>query len=449
MKLSRRLWCGGHSADAAKAGQASVHLLQDLPPGPELAQAYSVISAIHLNDERLQQTRVWAERALELADTLGDQAVIVHSLNNLGTIQLLSDMPEGADRLARSLALAERLGLADQIGRAFIHAGWAMTRTRAYGLAPWLERGIRRCEELGLESWRLYLVAYRARVHLDQGRWRDADDDAALVLRSARSVPLLRILGLTVCGLVRARCGDPRQWSPLDEALTLLDGQTELQYHLPVASARAEAAWLSGRRESIDGTTRHALTLATERQATWAIGELAWWRRLAGIGEQVSGASEPYAAQLANAEDTAAEIWHRHGCPYDAALAMVESDDESRLRQALAQLQRLGAGPAAAIVARRLRERGARGLPRGPRPQTRNDPAHLTRREVEVLELIHHGASNAEIATRLHISQKTVHHHVSAVLRKLGVDSRGQAAFEAGRRHLVAGPPPQDPRGTP
>jgi hypothetical protein len=58
--------------------------------------------------------------------------------------------------------------------------------------------------------------------------------------------------------------------------------------------------------------------LAVERQAAWAVGELAWWRRLAGIGEQVTGASAPYAAQLAGAEDTAVETRARHGCPYDA-----------------------------------------------------------------------------------------------------------------------------------
>jgi hypothetical protein len=194
LELSRRLWCGGRSADAAVAGHAAVDLLQDLPPGPRLAQAYSLISAIHLNDECHEATWTWGERALELADTLGDQTVVVHRLNNLGTMQLLSGRPEGAERLARSLALAERLGLEDQVGRAFINAGWAITRTRAYELAPWLDGGVRRCHELGLESWRLYLLAYRARFHLDQGRWQDAADDAAVVLRSAQSVRCCRSL---------------------------------------------------------------------------------------------------------------------------------------------------------------------------------------------------------------------------------------------------------------
>ena len=77
-----------------------------------------------------------------------------------------------------------------------------------------------------------------------------------------------------------------------------------------------------------------------------------------------------------------------------------------RAAHALEELQRLGASPAAAIVARRLRERGASGLPRGPRPATRQNPASLTARELEVLALVAEGLRNAEIAERLFLSQK-------------------------------------------
>ena len=85
----------------------------------------------------------------------------------------------------------------------------------------------------------------------------------------------------------------------------------------------------------------------------------------------------------------------------------------------------------AAVVARRLRVRGARGLPRGPRPATRENPAHLTARQREVLELVAEGAGNADIARRLVLSERTVSHHVTAILRKLDVTSRGQAAAKA------------------
>jgi DNA-binding NarL/FixJ family response regulator len=108
------------------------------------------------------------------------------------------------------------------------------------------------------------------------------------------------------------------------------------------------------------------------------------------------------------------------------------------VRQAIDDLQRLGARPAATIVARRLRERGVRGLPRGPRPRTRDSPAGLTPREVEVLALVAEGLRNAQIARRLVVSEKTVDHHVSAILRKLDVHTRGEAGAEAARLGLLS-----------
>jgi DNA-binding NarL/FixJ family response regulator len=181
-----------------------------------------------------------------------------------------------------------------------------------------------------------------------------------------------------------------------------------------------------------------ALDLAVRRKAWWVAGELAYWRRRAGIQEQVPiEVPEPWAAELAGDWRRAAELWTELESPYEAALALADFDDEETVRRALDELHRLGAQPAAAIIARRLRERGARGLPRGPRPATREHPAGLTRRELEVLTLVAQGLRNAEIAERLVLAEKTVDHHVSAILRKLGVQTRGQASAEAVRLGVV------------
>ncbi len=149
---------------------------------------------------------------------------------------------------------------------------------------------------------------------------------------------------------------------------------------------------------------------------------------------------EPFALELAGDYAAAAAAWEKLESPYYAAWALAQSGDEDELRRSHDTLLALGARPAAAIVARRLRERGATGLSRGPRAATRGHPAGLTKRELEVLELVAEGLTNAEIAARLVISEKTVSHHVSAILGKLGVGSRYEAAKLAAQDRELAGP---------
>jgi DNA-binding NarL/FixJ family response regulator len=133
----------------------------------------------------------------------------------------------------------------------------------------------------------------------------------------------------------------------------------------------------------------------------------------------------------------AARILTERGCGYAAALALMDSDDPAALRDAHSQLRELGAAPAAARAAKRLRELGERAIPRGPTPRTRSNAAGLTARELDVLPLLAEGLRNAEIAERLIVSPKTVDHHVSAILRKLGVRTRAQAASAAARFGLI------------
>ncbi|MEA2423753.1 MAG: hypothetical protein QOH13_163, partial [Thermoleophilaceae bacterium] len=170
----------------------------------------------------------------------------------------------------------------------------------------------------------------------------------------------------------------------------------------------------------------------------WVAGELAAWRRRAGIDDPVAEwLPEPYACQLRGDPLGAAALWDELGSPYEAALARADSDDERELRRALEELRELGAEAAAAIVARRLRSRGATGVRRGPRRTTRENPANLTSREAEVLTLVAQGLRNGDIAQRLFLSEKTVSHHVSAILRKLDVRTRGEAGAAAVRLGLT------------
>jgi DNA-binding CsgD family transcriptional regulator len=258
------------------------------------------------------------------------------------------------------------------------------------------------------------------------------------VLRVQRTSITPRIVSLVVLGLVRARRGDPGQWEPLDEAWRLAEPTGELTRLGPVAAARAEAAWLEGERGAVEAATEAALSLAVERSSRMLAGELAVWRRRGGLDEESpERTAEPYALELAGDWARAADAWAAIGCPYEAALALAAADDEKALRRSLAELQQLGARPAAAIVARRLRERGVRGLPRGPRAATRENPAGLTARQLEVLALLAEGLTNSQIADRLVVSQRTVDHHVATTLRKLAVRTRAEASARAVRLGLA------------
>ena len=118
-------------------------------------------------------------------------------------------------------------------------------------------------------------------------------------------------------------------------------------------------------------------------------------------------------------------------------MALLDSTDEEALREALRILTGLGATAVIRVARKKMRDLGFRSVPAGPRAATREHPLGLTRREHEVLDLIADGRTNAEIAAELFISAKTVDHHVSAVLAKLGVPSRSMAASEAVRLGLA------------
>jgi DNA-binding CsgD family transcriptional regulator/tetratricopeptide (TPR) repeat protein len=428
------LVCVGRTAEARVAANDAVAVLEQVPPGRELARAYGSLSHVSMLADESEETVEWGLRAIELAERVGDTQALVHALNNVGVVELSSGDPAGREKLERSLALAEQAGLVTDAGRAYINLTATLARRQEWAEADrYIEAGIEYCRDHGLEAWLNNLTAGKAESELFQARWEDAAATADAILNGPPSaVVSSRFDALTVLGLVRARRGEMEYQPLLDEALEIARSVGDLQFLVPISAARAEAALLEGKAEAVVLETDAALANAIDLGEPSFVGALATWRRRAGIEEEVSSeASEPYASELAGEHVHAADLWTELGCPYEAAFALAGAGDDPALRRSLDEFRRLGAEAAAAIVARRLRERGARGLPRGPRPRTRENAAGLTAREVEVLQLVTEGLRNADIAERLFLSEKTVGHHVSAILRKLEVRTRGEASAKA------------------
>ena len=236
-------------------------------------------------DDDLAVAADLAKRAVGIAEQVGDTEALVHSLNNLGTAQLLGGDEAGRGPLERSLTLAVEHRLTTDAGRAYINlaCGLRLVGRPSEELAV-AELGIEYSRDHGLEAWQRCLVGEAGQAKLALGQWDAAAESAAAMLDAPPdAVVAARFDALTVLGMVRARRGDPEFQPLLDEARDLALGDAPSELLAAAAATRAEVAWLEGRADHIAAETDEAYSRVQRSGFSGYVGELAVWRRRAGL----------------------------------------------------------------------------------------------------------------------------------------------------------------------
>jgi DNA-binding CsgD family transcriptional regulator/tetratricopeptide (TPR) repeat protein len=424
--------------EAIAVTRAAIALLEPLGPTAELAWAYASLATMWMVRGANADAIELARRAQAVAGPLGLAEVLSNALNSEACAVRRAGGEWGGP-LRRALATA----LAGQheagVARAYVNLHASYVADRDWAAAErYFTDGAAYCDDHDITTYAIYIRSERTSALERMGRWDEAVAICHELLRQGGPSPNIRLCPLNRLGTIRARRGEPGAWECLDEAIEYADGAGEPQSIVPVRLARAEALWLDGKLAD----ARREAELADDAADGcdgWDRGAVAAWLQRTGSARPPRGElAGPYRRQLDGDWAGAALLWTDLGCPYEAGLALLGAASEASLLEALQIFTDLGASATVRLTRHKMRQLGIRPIPAGPRPATREHPLGLTRREREVLDLICAGLTNAEIAGKLFISVKTAGHHVSAVLAKLGVPTRGAAASRAAMLGPVA-----------
>ncbi|MCA1492139.1 AAA family ATPase [Ensifer sp. NBAIM29] len=435
-RLSRLHWRRGEGQAAEDCADQAVREMENLPPGSQLAMAYSTRSQLHMLHYRFDEAIDWGRRAITLADQLGEIESRVHALNNVGTALLFADRPGGRERLEESLSLALELGFHDQAVRAYTNFAECAVASKDLALAErLLAEGIAFAARHDLDSATQYLLGRQAQLRMEQGRFREAETIAQGVMNLERLPMVMHLPALTVLGRVRTRLGEPGSSTLLQQALREGLATGELQRIVPVRLALTEAGWLAEDCNASHAQLTALAAMDLDHFRAWDYGELAvWWQRC-GMTVPLPAPKVQIplrrSAELRGDPLAAVTEWDRLGLPYEAALALMQVRGDGAgpaLARAVAIFESLEARPAAALARKQAQRVGvAAQLPktrRGPYGAARRHPLGLTQHEQQVLALIAAGMSNKEAAQRLSRSPRTIEHQVSAVLSKFNAANR-------------------------
>ena len=438
--LSRLWWFDGNRKQAENFGGQAIQALDSLPTSRAKAMAYSNMSQLKMLSDQVEDCMFWGEKAISMAKELHDDEILCHALNNIGDVQIriFSTRKQGIELLQESLNIALKNSYHEHVARAYTNLGHNGMLIKDYALAKRaFDEGIQYCEERNLDSWTMYMLASLARVHFETGSWNDALRIAEDLLKSDYLPPPAKIFALVVVGSIRTRRGESDAYPLLNEAKTKAMQTMELQRIVPALSALLEYEWIKGARCIEEEVIDNTISMMNQMGNLYENSEFAFWLKKARNQElPLQEVYEGYRLDNLKNVHRAATNWQNAGCPYEEGLALFEGDEDDK-RKAISIIHKLGALAVYEKLKFEMRSSGIKSIPRGLRKSTQENPALLTDRELEVLQLLNEGMQNKEIAARLFISAKTVDHHISAILFKLEVNSRTKAVQEAIRLAIL------------
>ncbi|MEZ4563710.1 MAG: LuxR C-terminal-related transcriptional regulator [Thermomicrobiales bacterium] len=436
--LAGILWAEGKIGAALQEIQRAVSLLETHAAGPDLAAAYGAWARLAGSELASVEATRLATRALALAMACGADATRLDAEMTLGEAELVQgSLAAGEVRLKVAIAEAVAAGLTEVAVRGYLCLGQGLgLHGRPSQALAHARAGLRFAREHDLRLAERHLETQMAQCQLRRGDWDAALRVATGVLAAQEAAPASRFVAQIVAGLVLVRRGQAHGLALLEEARALATASGSLVYMAPWLAAQAEAAVLL-HQPTAPWAAALSQVLATA-QGPFA-SSLAYWGRVCGVPDPACpDQASPYCLQTTGRWEEASAAWTAQGAPYEAARASAEGHDEAALRKALATCEALEARPLAAHLRRRLRGLGAQRISRGPQSATRRNPAGLTRREREVLDVLMGGVTSPEIARRLHLSARTVENHIAAICAKLGVSNRADAIAAARRLGLTA-----------
>jgi DNA-binding CsgD family transcriptional regulator/tetratricopeptide (TPR) repeat protein len=432
VRVSRHWFMAGETDAAEECAERAVRILEAAGDDAALAQATLYQGAILALAEDPEQAGAVLRRAGQLARRSQRMDLAVLCLNYIGIARVEAGDGGGLEEVRESINLALAGRHHEEAARGYTNLAELLLRAgRLDELEACVRDGLAFCHERGFWSHAYNLEVHRCLLLLRRGDWDGAEAGLRGVVDAVDDPGMLFAYSVPWLGRLLARRGDPVADGMLAAAWEQAQRHRLVLGLAYAGIARVEWAWIAGELECAEQVAAVLLPRMAHPGAAPFRGELLRYLARAGLRvEPFDDCPPAWVAGLKGDWRAAAEAWREAGDPYEMALELAESGDAEAMGEALRTLESLRAEPTAFALRQRLRRMGA-PVPRGPRAQTRANPAGLTPRQLAVLELLHAGLTNAQIADRLVLSVRTVDHHVAAVLDKLGVRSRREAAAAA------------------